>query len=53
MVGLLMERVPDGGSMMGIDRCLPVSLIRGDLVAVRRLEVAAALSRLRGVVVCH
>ncbi|KAK4545016.1 hypothetical protein LTR36_003567 [Oleoguttula mirabilis] len=37
----------------GLDHCLPVSLPHGDLVAVRRLELAAAVSRLRGVVFTH
>lgn len=33
---------------IGTDAPLPTSLIGGDLVAVRRFELAAALSRLRG-----
>jgi len=33
----------------GLDCCLPVTLTHGDLVAVRGVELAAALSRLRGV----
>lgn len=33
---------------IGVDKCLPTSLDGGDLVGIRPLEVAAALSRLRG-----
>jgi hypothetical protein len=37
---------------IGTETCLPwKELSRGDLVAVRRFELAAALSRLRGLVV--
>ena len=37
--------------VIGVDTCLPVSLQGGDLVAVRRFELAAAMSRLRGLFV--
>ncbi|KAK5124465.1 hypothetical protein LTR85_001682 [Meristemomyces frigidus] len=53
MIGTLMPEGLREDDIVGIDRCLPVSLIRGDLVAVRRLEFAAALSRLRGVAISH
>ena len=33
---------------INLDRCMPAALNGGELVAVRRYEVAAALSRLRG-----
>jgi hypothetical protein len=33
---------------ISLDRSMPVTLNGGDLVAVRKYEVAAALSRLRG-----
>jgi len=33
---------------INLDRCMPAALTGGDLVAVRKYEVAAALSRLRG-----
>lgn len=35
------------GDSVGIDNCLPVSLSNGDMVAVRKCEIAAAISRLR------
>lgn len=41
----LLERLNDA---VGIDESLPTSLVGGDLVAVRQLELAAALSRVRG-----
>lgn len=34
--------------MIGVDKSLPTSLSGGDLVSVRRFELAAALSRIRG-----
>jgi len=34
--------------VIGVDHCLPTSLSGGGSVAVRRAEVAAALSRMRG-----
>jgi len=39
------------GETVGVERCLPVSLPDGDVVGVRRFELAAVLSRLRGVLV--
>ena len=33
---------------INLDQCMPAALTGGELVAVRRYEVAAALSRLRG-----
>ncbi|KAF2487434.1 hypothetical protein BDY17DRAFT_306819 [Neohortaea acidophila] len=41
----LLERMD---SNLGLETCLPVSLFGGDRVAVRRLELAAAISRFRG-----
>lgn len=36
---------------VNLDQSMPVTLTGGDLVAVRKYEVAAALSRLRGLCV--
>lgn len=44
----LVQRLDD---QVGIDKCLPTSLRDGDLVAVRRFELFAALSRLRELIV--
>lgn len=41
----LMHHLQDS---IGTDSCLPASLKDGELVAVRRFELMAALSRLRG-----
>lgn len=38
-------------SEVSLDQDMPVTLSGGDLVAARRFEVAAALSRLRGLAV--
>ena len=47
----MMQRSPSDSA--GLDRCLDIALPGGDLVAVRRLELTAALSRLRGIIVAQ
>ncbi|KAF2772670.1 hypothetical protein EJ03DRAFT_287806 [Teratosphaeria nubilosa] len=37
--------------VLGVDKCLPASLAGGELVGVRKMELAAALSRMRGIIV--
>ena len=53
LIATLLQKQRGTFNNVGLDRCLDVSLPNGDLVAVRQLELTAALSRLRGIVVAQ